>query len=829
MKLTRLIPMLALFSTVTLMGLRAESVSVEEAADTSRVVDLDEVIVVAQPKESGRLRTLPLSSTLFSAADMQDLGLRDIRDVSLYVPTFTMPEYGSRYTSSAYIRGVGAKEGSSAIGMYMDGIPLATKSMYNFHTYALERIDVLRGAQGTLYGMNSEGGLVRMYSRNPMNYQGTDISLGGGTYGHRAAEAAHYHRFSDCVGLSLAGFYDGLNGFFRNDTTGRRADLTNEAGGKLRLIYAPSERLSFDYTADYQRVRQHGFPYGQLDLASGRAALPTTDYEGRYRRNLLTTGLTTQWQAPKFILTSTTSFQLLRDHMHMDIDYTAADLMRMHQHQRQRALTEELTLKSSRPERRWQWVSGAFVSALWQKTDAPIDFRRGMNDYLSQTIQDYAYNGMLNAMSGRRMAELMAQGMSREDALAQADAETIADIEARGGCHIRMDIDEPIFGLFSTPQQNLGLFHESNVRLTGHLIATLGLRYDFSHVGIDYNTGAQAHIVESILGVNVDALITDVIAHRESDHFHQLLPKAALRYEFSEKGQGAGGKRNVSDKQYGSSSIYISFNKGYRAGGYNIQSFGDILQPELRRYAQSVRGDLDIPHDEAAYAQIRDAISYKPETSWNYELGTHLNLFQHRLHLDAALYYMEVHNQQVAKFANNYGYGRLTVNAAKSYSCGMELSLNGQAVDNSLTYALSYGYTHAAFRRFEDTIDGQDVSYKGNLTPFVPAHTLAARLDYRFAFSRPFVQSLTLGVNFTAQGKTYWDEANTYAQDFYTTLGANLRLDFNKGVSLRLWGRNLTNTRFNTFAFDSSATGQQLFFAQRGAPLQVGADLSVHF
>ena len=212
------------FSMVTLMGLRAEYVFtdanplISNLNDTSRVVDLDEVIVVAQPKESGLLRTLPLSSTMFSAKDFSDLRLRDIREISLYVPTFVMPEYGSRYTSSAYIRGIGAKEGSSAIGMYVDGIALVTKSMYNHHTYGLERVDVLRGAQGTLYGMNSEGGLVRMYSRNPMNYQGTDISVGGGMYGQRNAEVLHNHRFNDRLALSVASFYDGQNGFWKNQT-----------------------------------------------------------------------------------------------------------------------------------------------------------------------------------------------------------------------------------------------------------------------------------------------------------------------------------------------------------------------------------------------------------------------------------------------------------------------------------------------------------------------------------------------------------------------------------------------------------------------------------
>ncbi len=792
---------------------RAESViGAELVADTSRIEDLDEIIVVAQPKESGLLRTRPLSASMFSASDISNLGVHDLRDLSLYVPSFSMPNYGSRYTSSVYIRGIGAREGCSAIGMYVDGIPLVNKSMYNTHTYALERVDVLRGAQGTLYGMNSEGGLVRLYSRNPMNYEGTDLTLGGGTYGHRSAEVSHAHRFTDELAASFSGFYSGQNGFFENQATGERADLYNETGGKMRMVWHPSEVLKFDYTADYQWVNQRGFPYGELDQSTGHVALPASNYQGAYRRNMFNTGLTVQWTAPKFTLSSTTSFQYLRDAMHMDIDYTPTDLMRMNQYQRQRAVTEEISLKGLVGDR-WQWTSGVFASALWHRVEAPIYFQQAMNDYLSQTIQDYAYNGMLNAMANRRMAELIAGGMEAEAARLQALSETEASIEARGGCHIRMDMEGPISGLFSTPQQNLGIFHESNVRLAERLTATLGLRYDLSHVSIDYETGAKARIVESVLGVNVNALITDMLVHSEDDYFNQLLPKAALTYLFrNDRGN-----------------LYASFNKGYRSGGYNIQSFGDILQPELRLQAQAARADVTVTHDAAGYAQIRDAISYDPETSWNYELGTHLNLFSRSLQLDAAIFYMEVHNQQVSKFANNYGYGRLTVNAAESFSCGMEVSLLGRLFDNRLSYNLAYGYVHSAFKKFEDRIDGVRVDYKDNLVPFVPAHTLSARADYRQPVGNRVLQALTFGLNLSARGKTFWDEGNTYGQNFYALLGAHVQTELGKNISLNLWARNLTATRYSSFAFDSSATGQQRFFAQRGTPFQIGFDLSCHF
>ena len=203
--------------------------------DSSRVVDLDAVVVVAQPKEQVLLRLQPVSSSMFATDDFSSLNARDLRDLSLFVPSLAIPNYGSRYTSSVYVRGIGARINSPAVAMYVDGIPLINKSQMNAHLYEVSRVDVLRGPQGTLYGQNAEGGLLRIYSKNPMQYQGTDVSLGVGSRMRRSLEAATYQRLSDQWAFSMAGFYAGQNGFFRNQTTGDRADDFNEAGGKLRL------------------------------------------------------------------------------------------------------------------------------------------------------------------------------------------------------------------------------------------------------------------------------------------------------------------------------------------------------------------------------------------------------------------------------------------------------------------------------------------------------------------------------------------------------------------------------------------------------------------
>ena len=768
----------------------------QEVSDSSRVYDLDEIVVVAQNKEYQKLRQQPMSSNVLTNQEIGNLGLRDLREISNYVPSFVMPSYGSRYTSSIYVRGIGSRVNSPSMGVYVDEIPLVSKSAFNSHLWQIDRVDVLRGPQGTLYGINTEGGLVRQYTKNPMNYQGTDIKLGLGTRLYRNVEAAHYHKVSDQLAFSVAAFYHGTNGFFRNQATDERADKSNEAGGRLRLVWQPTQRLSFNWMTDYQYVNQNGFAYGLLDMESQKAADPSTNYQGNYKRHLFSTGLNTNYAADWADLSYTLSWQYLKDDMLMDIDYRPQDFMHMEQAQLQNATTHELVLKGHQTGI-WQGTTGIFFSRQWLKTVAPVYFGPQMNAFLSKTIEDYAYYGMLNAMAKR---------MGSTEAAA-------AMIARAGGCHITMEM-ETIPGMFRTPQTNLGVFHETHLHLTDRLTATLGLRYDYSHHSIEYATSALTRLDENVMGTQVQTVVSSLLERTEKASFNQWLPKIGLTWNIDNNG----------------SNVYAIVSKGYRAGGFNIQMFSDILQSELQNSAQSARGELVLQHDDASYENIRNTIAYKPEESWNYEFGTHLNLLD-GLHLDLSGYYMQIRNQQLTVFASQYGFGRAMVNAGKSYSCGVEATLRGSLLDDHLTWSASYGYTHAVFKDYVDsvTVEGKltAIDYKDKRVPFVPQHTMAAHADYRFDLGEGAMKSITVGANLTAQGKTWWDEENTYGQNFYAVLGAHVDADLSP-VVVSLWVRNLTNTNYNTFAVKSSMAGDTSYFAQRGNPFQIGVNIGIH-
>lgn len=813
----------------------------EALSDTSKVVDLDEVVVVSQPKEQVRLRLQPLSSSVFGSEQMSQLGVRDLSDLSQYVPAFTMPAYGSRLTSSFYIRGIGARVNNPAVGVYYDNIPLLSKAAFNNHFYGLERVDILRGPQGTLYGQNTEGGLVRIYSKNPMNYQGTDIRLGIGTGLYSNVEVAHYARPSDKLAFSVAGFYSGLKGFINNDQFDEKNDLTNEAGGKLRLIYAPSRQLKFDWTTDYQYVNQNGFAYGQFfpfgytdpgfcgTMNTDKAVMepydPSTTLMNGYKRNMLNTGLNISYDSGRLLFTSTTSYQYLKDMMQMDQDYTPADYLSLVQRQKQNALTQEFVLRSHDKDR-WQHTTGIFGSYQWLRTDAPVNFGEDMMRPIAGAIESAMKGAMYQAMYGR-MLEQMTQQMVEEmmaggmpEAAAQAAAAQAAPSAAEKAANaavekagIRMSAEMGVPEVFHTPQMNLSLFHESNILLSDHWKLTLGLRLNHDWMKVSYDALAYMNMTGGTAERMATYHLNSRIQDSRSKTYTQLLPKLALTYLFGE---------NLGN-------VYALVSKGYRAGGYNIQMFSEVLQSDLNAHQQdAMRGDYDVQHTTADYDAIEETISYKPEESWNFELGTHLNLFGGSTHLDLALYYMKIRNQQLSQMSPLYNYGRIMTNAGKSHSCGAELSLRGKAADNRLDWGVTYAFTNAKFDEYiyryptlESSLGteafGQD--FKDKYVPFIPQHSFSFMADYH-------ISKLTFGLNVSGQGKTWWDEENTYSQKLYAVLGAHADYDFGP-VIVSLWGRNLTNTHYNTFAVYSSAATAG-YFAQRANPIQLGLNVNIH-
>ena len=783
--------------------------------DTIWTQSIEEVTVIASPKETTPLRGQPTMSTTMRGRELRERHITSLKDMSRIVPNFFMPDYGSRLTSAVYIRGIGSRINNPAVGLYVDNIPFNDKSAFDFNLADIERIEVLRGPQGTLYGRNTMGGLIKAYTRSPLTYSGTDVSLGYASGdNHITLALNHYHHPSDKFAWYVGGYYEKGFGFFKNDLTGDKIDDMQAAGGRFRALYLPSERLKFDFNVNFDHDNEGAYPYyyeGAVDASKEEykelVGKIVNNRRHAYRRNVLNVGLNTQYEAQRFTLSNVTGYQWLADRMFLDQDFIAKDIYTLEQKQRLHSITNELTLRS-KGERRWSWVAGLNFMYQSLNTSGPVTFMADGVEFLENTI-----NSSLPQIS------VMGQTMPM--------AVTLTDPEVVMG------------GVFDTPVLNVALFHQSTFAFTKSLKGTIGLRIDYEHNSLEYNApsaiGYDFAMQSPMLPLELKGQTAQAVRDgRLTNDYWQLMPKFALQYDFD--------KHN---------NVYVAVSRGTRSGGYNVQMFSDILQGDIRhgmmtgiqsgsiaaikkmaadnpRMPQTVvdmivgyLGKMPIPE----LVDVAQTVSYKPEYSWNYEIGAHVSTKNHRWQADAALFLLDTRDQQVARFAES-GLGRLMVNTGRSQSRGAELTVRGEVFDN-FHVAANYGYTYAVFKDYDcsSLAQGSEThNYTGNYVPFVPKHTVNVDVNYSWHFERKCLRRLTLGATYSGAGRIYWTESNNASQAYYQTLSARAILQTTH-MQFELWGRNITNTRYNSFYFESMSRG----FAQRGKPAQVGIDIRWRF
>ena len=151
--------------------------------DTTSIPEVRlEEIEITSMRESGRISRLPLSAGVLNLEQMRGQGVKTLKNASRLVANVFMPDYGSRLTSPVYIRGIGSRINAPSVGLYVDNVPYFEKSVFEFDLLNVDRIEVLRGPQGTLYGRNTMGGLINVYSQSPFSRQGSGVSLTGGIF-----------------------------------------------------------------------------------------------------------------------------------------------------------------------------------------------------------------------------------------------------------------------------------------------------------------------------------------------------------------------------------------------------------------------------------------------------------------------------------------------------------------------------------------------------------------------------------------------------------------------------------------------------------------------
>ena len=693
-----------IIATLTAVAFAATAnATVEDSATIGGMIN--EVSVVGFKQD--RAAISPVSQQGVGERYIENNQLVGLRDLSGMIANFYMPDYGSRQYSPIYIRGIGSKVNSPSVGVYVDGIPYFDRTVLDMDLFGLSKVEVLRGPQGTLFGRNASAGLINVFTRSPLDYQGTTAKVSYGSYNDLLVAASTYNKLSQKFGLSLAASYHHNDGFLTNTFLNNKADRMNNGTIRLGATWKPMDRWTARFTAALDLTHQNGYPYAPYDPQTGVIQPIAYNRESSYRRLVGTLGMSWRYDAESWSMNSQTAFQHNDGKIEVDQDYSPRDIFAVKMPHRQNQVSQEYTFRSTN-ESRYQWIVGAF----------------GFHQHEHYTVNTSRIAAKLYEVSQNKL-----------------------------------------------PTTGFALYHVSTFNIVKGLWASAGVRLDWERNKINNNKakvkwmGQDAPPMFNPVDPKGGWLATDCDASRID---RQITPKFTLKYQFTPFRM-----------------IYATVAKGYKAGGLNA-----------------------VRETDADY-------TYKPEHTWNYEVGAKWSFLKGLLALEASAFYIDWRHQQLSITVP--ALGNVVRNVGHSNSKGVELTLNATPLP-ALSLQASYGYTYA--KMLEGHM-GTGRDYSGNMLPLVPRHTCSFNANYVVNNLGRIANKLMFNANLTGVGPLYWREDNAVKQPFYTLL--NLKTAITRGIfTLELWSRNTLATNYLAYYFVASTP-----MAQKGKPFTIGTTLMV--
>ena len=244
-----------------------------QTADVEVVTPVDTILVTARHREEDA-QTVPIAMTTVSGKTLDRLNLYDVSDLQQLLPSTTIQQISNRATSFS-IRGLGnnsVNEGlETSVALYLDNVYLGRPGMAVFPMIDLERVEELRGPQGTLFGKNSTAGLISFTTRKPVFSDFSTLSYSGGSRNYMVAQAVANKVVSESAAVRLTAYGTGDDGWLQNLNGGRTLNGNNNQGFRGQFLISPSAAFNLRFIADYnQQDSTYGtpVPYGNAGPGS---------------------------------------------------------------------------------------------------------------------------------------------------------------------------------------------------------------------------------------------------------------------------------------------------------------------------------------------------------------------------------------------------------------------------------------------------------------------------------------------------------------------------------------------------------------------------------
>lgn len=711
--------------------------------------ELDRITVTAQKREQ-QIQEVPISINAYSGDFLQAQGIQDYGDLGTLVPGLEV-QTQSVSNPSISIRGITADLDDPTqeprISVFQDGVSISRSRGSSVEMFDLERVEVLRGPQGTLFGRAAEIGAIHLIQNKAREGRSGGFEFGLGSDDQRRFTGHYNGDLTDDIQGRIAAFYETRDGYIENLDGGTlQGKDTRAVRGSLHFDIG--EHSGIDVILNYQKDQPPGTGFRSMVIPNLEGSLdPYTanaqrgDGLGTKREVYGATILGDFTLNDTWSVSTVTGWRRYDGFDRFDADGSQADLIEFDENAWGRQFSQEV---------RFNFDAGGkftgFVGASYFDETASRDLH-----YQADERQLYALlSPTLNAGSGGALPIIP---------LLNPD--------------LTPNTTSPIFGLLPFPlnpdhRETFGndveirafeLFADGTWRFNDQWSLTLGLRG--SHESVEYgyhaapgNGSGLGYVVSARGGPACGPLtlctnfLFPATAGRiaASDSFNSWAGRAVLGYQLSD-----------------TINTYASISRGRRPAMLNVS-------------------DL-VPEGEEIPAEI----------VWSYELGMKGSAAEGRFVYDLSLFYYDYNDFQASVQNDSPPPFFVTTNAGKAHALGFEASLFGRFSDH-LDGWLNYGYIDGGFNAFDD--DGTYQELAGNRFRMTPKQSFSLGLDWTVPLQNG--DSLYLRPSYSWRGHVYFEDENQpgIEEDGYGLFNLRAGWRFADHWELAVWGNNLTDKEY---------------------------------
>lgn len=727
---------------------------------------LEEVIVTAQ-RRAESMQDIPISVKALGGDLVREGEITSMSDVAQNVPNFTFAEFNIGqpiYSVRGILSAMDSAASDAPVALFIDDVYIGRQGGGSTDLFDLERIEVLRGPQGTLFGKNVVGGAIAMHTKRPTQELEADLSATVGNYSFTNFQGSISGPITDTVAAKLVAQKKDRDGYVDNVLLGSEHQDADVLSVRGQLEFNPTEDLTVLLGADYTDDESNGNcrsmnnldlsdPAGLADFyrpiisayTGGDIRKCASSYEHFAEREVTGWLARVEWRLNWADLTSITAYRDL-DYQHQE-DYAGLPLGEIPINflasvdETSDQVSQEFRLTSNSGEK-LDWLLGAFymqenvdraerlVGSFGPPLDDPLTTLLNGDMAFTQDVEttsyavfgqiDYAFNEQWSVSIGSRYTydkKEVTQGLvNYEDPANDAAVLSAAfGVPPEIVALVFAPNDPVIVGIPANGPDELGGFADTG---------------DTSFLSFPYEVDAD-------------------------DDWSKVTSSASLNWNFSDDGL-----------------VYLKFSQGYKSGAFvSSNSF-----------------------PEAAVTPL------DPEEVDSWELGVKSELLDNRVRLNAALFSMDYSNLQVLRLVDNV----LTGSNAKATSEGIELDITGLITPDWMIEA-NFAYLDATY---DEYVDEGGIDYTGNTLPQAPEYTYFLRTSYRTNLSQGSMIDWVLSYSYTDSFNFEPSADPASDEDGYGVINANVTwVSPNENWTISAWGKNLNDEEYRVDTIIGNISG----------------------